>query len=376
MEMNWGNEGGNEMKTMTAWERVVNAMEFKPVDRIPIFDLIHNIPLLEYCTGEKVTLENGLDLLCKTISMNLDATRGISPPVEEKVIVHEDGFVYKQEWWTTWLIERPFKDPAGLKEYIKRNIDEIRDYQPGDMWTFAGKGNVWGQSQKSPREQFLELQEKLGDTVLFPTESPVGLDTAYIRAGLDLFVYGYMEYPELISEWLEALNEAEIKRVHDTADPTLSPVALVFADMAFKNTLLFSPAFLRKEFFPRLKKLVDAWHSHGIKVIFHSDGNLMEVLDDLVATGIDGLNPIEPLAGMDIGTIREKYPKLTLMGGIDCSQLLPYGTREEVGQAVKKAIEDGWRGGGLILGSSTEIHPDCKLENILQMWESIRNYPV
>jgi hypothetical protein len=65
-----------------------------------------------------------------------------------------------------------------------------------------------------------------------------------------LFVYGYMEYPELISEWLEALNEAEIKRVHDTADPTLSPVALVFADMAFKNTLLFSPAFYARSFFP------------------------------------------------------------------------------------------------------------------------------
>ncbi|HHV62769.1 MAG TPA: hypothetical protein GXX51_09050 [Firmicutes bacterium] len=359
---------------MTARERVVNTIEFKPVDRIPIFDMIHNIALLERCTGEKVTRENAFDLLCRTISMNLDATRGVTPPAEEKIFADKDGFVYKQEWWTTWLIERPFKDSAGLKEYIRRNIDELQDYHPGDIWTFAGKANVWGQADASPREQFLALQEKLGDTVLFPAESPVGLDTAWIRAGLDLFIYTYAEDPELISRWLQALADFEVRRIHDVADVELSPVALVYSDLAFKGSLIFSPAFLRKEFFPRLKQVVDAWHSHGIKVIYHSDGYLMEVMDDFVASGIDGINPVEPVAGMDIGELRRRYPRLTMMGGIDVSQLLPYGTGEEVEAAVKRAIDEGWRGGGLIVGSSTEIHPDCKVENVLKMWETVRTY--
>lgn len=362
------------MDTMTARERVVNAMEFKPVDRVPVFDLIQNVPLIEHCTGERVTLENGLDLLCKTISQNLDATRGIAPPVEEKTYVDKDGFVYKQEWWTTWLIERPFKDVPELQKYIRRNIEELKDYQPGEIWTFAGKANVWGQGDKSPREQFIELQEKLGDTVLFPSESPVGLDTAWIRAGVELFTYTYAEDPDLISTWLQALADFEVRRVHDVADLNLSPVTLVYADLAFKTGLLFSPTFLRKEFFPRLKQVTEAWQAHGIKVIYHSDGNLMEVMNDFVATGINGINPVETIAGMDVGLIRKKYPKLTMMGGIDCSQLLPYGTEEEVEAEVKKILDEGFTGGGILLGSTTEIHPDCKVENVLKMWETARTY--
>ena len=253
---------------------------------------------------------------------------GYAPPVEEKLIRHDDGFVYKQEWWTSWLIERPFNDVQGLLDYIPRNIEEIHNRQFGDMFTFAGKSNVWGASSKSPREQFLELQEKVGEnTVIFPNESPVGLDTAHVRAGLDLLAYAYAENPQLVSDWLEALNWAEIQRVHETADPNLSPVALVYSDIASTEQVFFSPKFLRKEFFPRLAKLVDAWHEHGIKVIYHSDGNLWAVLEDFRQAGIDGINPLEPLSKMYAGDVRKAYPEWILMGGIDVSQLLPFGDR-------------------------------------------------
>jgi len=127
-------------------------------DRVPVFDLIQHIPLIEHVTGEKLTVQNGLDLLCKTIGERLDITRGISAPAEEKTIRMEDGFVYKQEWWTTWLVERPFHDVNGFLEYVRRNIEEIHNRKPGEMWTFAGKANVWGEASGSPREQFLRLQ--------------------------------------------------------------------------------------------------------------------------------------------------------------------------------------------------------------------------
>lgn len=157
-------------------------------------------------------------------------------------------------------------------------------------------------------------------------------------------------------------------------DHSLSPVVLVYSDIAFKTSTLFSPAFLRKEFFPRMKRVVDAWHEHGVKCIFHSDGNLMGVLDDLVATGVDGLNPLEPLAGMDLKTVRERYPDLILMGNIDCSELLPRGTVAEVEAAVRKAIDDVAGSGGYILSSSSELHPGCKTENCIAMIETGKAY--
>lgn len=360
---------------MTARERIECTLGGGLPDRVPIFDLIQHIPLIEYVTGEKITLKNGLDLLCKTIGQRLDITRGIAPPLEEKIVRQDDGFVYKQEWWTTWLIERPFKDVQGLLDYIPRNIEQLHNRQFGDMWTFAGRGNVWGAASQSPREQFLGLQEKVGEnTVIFPNESPVGLDTAHVRAGLDLLVYAYADNPQLVSDWLEALNWAEIQRVHETADPSLSPVTLVYSDIANTEQVFFSPSFLRKEFFPRVAKLVEAWHAHGIKVIFHSDGYLWDVLDDLRAVGVDGLNPLEPLSRMYAGDIRKAYPDWILMGGIDASQLLPFGSAEDVRAAVRKTIDEAGAQGRLWLGSSTEIHPAVKLENVLAMWDEIESY--
>jgi hypothetical protein len=357
---------------MSARERVEACLAGRLPDRVPIFDLIQNVPLIERVTGEKLTPANGLDLLCRTIGQRLDLTRGIAAFAEEGVTRHADGFVYRNQWWTTWLVERPFQDVHGALEYVRRNIDEIYDRQPGDMWSFAGRSNVWGHSTQSPREQFLDLQERCGEnTVLFPNESPVGLDTAHIRLGLEFFSYAYAEDPETISNWLEALNWSEIQRVHESADASLSPVALVYADHADKNQTLFSPAFLRSEFIPRLKKLVDAWHSHGVKVIFHSDGNLWRVLDDIRDAGVDGLNPLEPLSKMYAGDVRRAYPDWVLMGGIDASQLLPFASEEEVRQAVRRTIAEAGPQGRLWLGSSTEIHPAIPAANALAMWDEI-----
>jgi uroporphyrinogen decarboxylase len=131
---------------------------------------------------------------------------------------------------------------------------------------------------------------------------------------------------------------------------------------------------LRREFFPRLRKLVDAWHGHGIKVIYHSDGNLWDVLEDFKAAGTDGLNPLEPLSKMYAGGVRQHYPDWILMGGIDVSQLLPFGTEAEVRAAVRKTIDEAGAGGRLWLGSSTEIHPAAKLENVLAMWDEIEQH--
>jgi hypothetical protein len=360
---------------MTARQRIECTLRGELPDRVPVFDLIQHLPLIEYVTGERITPQNGLDLLCKTIGERLDITRGIAAPVEEKLIRQADGFVYKQEWWTTWLIERPFSDVQGLLDYIPRNIEEIHNRRLGDMFTFAGKSNVWGASSKSPREQYLELQEKVGEnTVIFPNESPVGLDTAHVRAGLDLLSYAIAENPQLVSDWLEALNWAEIQRVHETADPALAPVALVFSDIAGTDAIMFSPAFLRQEFFPRLAKLVNAWHEHGIKVIYHSDGNLWPVLEDFRQAGIDGINPLEPLSKMYAGDVRKAFPDWILMGGIDASQLLPFGSEAEVREAVRKTINDAGTTGRLWIGSTTEIHPAAKLQNVLAMWDEIEKH--
>jgi uroporphyrinogen-III decarboxylase len=97
-------------------------------------------------------------------------------------------------------------------------------------------------------------------------------------------------------------------------------------------------------------------------------------MDDLIATGIDGLNPLEVLAGMTPRAVRERYPDLVLTGGIDVSQLLVYGTPEEVRAACRDAI-DATGGRGYLIGSSTELHWEVKLENAIAMIDTARETP-
>lgn len=80
----------------------------------------------------------------------------------------------------------------------------------------------------------------------------------------------------------------------------------------------------------------------------------MGILNDLIECSIDGLNPLEPLAGMDIGKIKHRIgKKVVLIGNIDCSHLLPFGTTEEVRKEVKKTIE--------VAASSSELHNEIPL---------------
>ena len=201
----------------------------------------------------------------------------------------------------------------------------------------------------------------------------VGLETAYNYATLELFTYLYNDEPNLVSEWLEMLNQLGVTYINHFVAKELYPWILIYSDIASANGLIFSPAFLRKELIPRVKNLVKAAHNKGVKVIYHSEGYIVDILDDLVCAGVDGINPLEPTSNMSLENVRKRYRKLILWGEIDNNQLLPHGTTEEVRVAVERAIECAF-GGGILLGPSGQIHPACKLENCVTMIETIKGH--
>jgi len=141
-----------------------------------------------------------------------------------------------------------------------------------------------------------------------------------------------------------------------------------------------SPHLFREFILPRLKRFVDAVHEEGGYIIKHTDGNIWPLLDMMVDTGIDAINPIEPVAGMDIGEVKRQYgARICLAGNIDCTGVLPHGTEEGVTEAVKETIAKAGPGGGFILSSSNSIHPGVKPENYLSMLKAGRkfgNYPL
>jgi uroporphyrinogen decarboxylase len=112
-----------------------------------------------------------------------------------------------------------------------------------------------------------------------------------------------------------------------------------------------------------------------LKVMRHSDGNLWPLLDTLLEAGYDGLNPLEPQAGMDLKKVKDYCgDRICLIGNIDCIELLPNGTPAQVESAVKQAIDDAAAGGGLIISDSNSLHPGVNPENCIAMFEATKKY--
>jgi hypothetical protein len=351
---------------MTKYERVMATFKHQETDRVPLYDLMLSDACIEYFTGHYPPVgPEGARLQSRAVNAMLDMARGVGCGPREPGEVESRGFVKRYErYWDLGYVRRPFHDEDSAREWLKGAIREKQGWRA----RFDAAA-----IQRAVRAEFAQLAAWMDSddpTVCCLRTSSVNLDWIRADLGLELFSYLDAETPELISEYLELSTEEEVAIAHAVAETGCSPWVLTYTDIGLKDRLLHAPAWLRRELFPRLKRLHDAWHAHGIVCIFHSDGYLMEIMDDLVYdVGIDGINPIEVVAGMDVGELYRRYgDRLILTGGIDMSQLLSFGTPDQVRETCRRTIAAAPR--GYFMGSSTEIDNSSRLDNVLAMLES------
>lgn len=148
---------------------------------------------------------------------------------------------------------------------------------------------------------------------------------------------------------------------------------MLAGDIAMQEGMMLSPGMWRRYFKPRLKQLLDQTKSaHDVYFMFHSDGNMEPVMEDLIEIGFDAVTPVQPEC-MDVDEIKKRYGQsLCLHGTISCQQTLPFGSAEDVAAEVKQRIECCGQDGGFILAPSNTLQPDVPLENILSLYETSR----
>lgn len=368
------------MPALTAAERVVNTFTGKPLDRLPVFDIIHSADFIESVSGRKITPGNAEEVTCEAVRKTLDLVRHFCIPedLEARYETDEDGFTYRVEWWTKEIVRRPIHGIDDARELMKKDIERIGRCIVREKFCHQAKEhlNLFGEKYAYPEEvntHFERVAGKLGDTVMIAPETVPGLYTALNRYGLDWFVYMYNDYPDLTLKYYDALIEHELFRIDSFAPTRLSRVALISESIAFNTGLMWPPKFIKEVIFPRVKRCVDRWKTHGYFVIWHSDGNKWAVIRDIIDMGADSINPCEPIATMEVKKFRELYPETVIGSMIDCQNLLAFGSPEEVRKATEKAIEDSG-GRKTLIGSTSEIHPQIKTENALAMYEVARNY--
>ncbi len=154
-----------------------------------------------------------------------------------------------------------------------------------------------------------------------------------------------------------------------------APVIIIPDDCAYKGHPILSPNMYKEFIIPHLAKMIQMAHKRGKLVIMHSDGFIEPYYPLFIEIGLDAHESLEPVAGMDLKYCKEYYgDKLSLVGNIDSSRLLPYGTTEEVAAEVKKCLRDGAPGGGYMFSPCTDLTDSCKLENAIAMMETYKKY--
>jgi uroporphyrinogen decarboxylase len=135
---------------------------------------------------------------------------------------------------------------------------------------------------------------------------------------------------------------------------------------------MVSAKFLRDNLFPWYEKMGKVCNKRNIPFIYHSDGDISEIIDDLINCGFNAIHPIEPKA-MKIENLKEKYSrKLCFLGNIEMDTLIR-GTVDEVRNLVKKNLEIFAQDGFYGCGSSNTITEAMPVENVIAMCKAVRN---
>lgn len=188
--------------------------------------------------------------------------------------------------------------------------------------------------------------------------------------GIIQFAYNVYDNPNLVKEVHRRFSEWSAKVVEHLNQMDFD---FYWANDDLADTK--SPWMSREmfqEFFLPYQKIV----ARAIKKpwVFHSDGNIFPLLEDLLTLGMSGVHPIQP-AAMDMKQMKSQYGhQVCILGNIDLDYTLTLGTPEEVEREVKERIATAGIGGGYIITSANSLTDYCKTENVWAMANAIKKY--
>ena len=273
--------------------------------------------------------------------------------------IDEFGIIYQQVGWYDEAIRRPLEQAQSPRDVLNYDLPKALD--PA-RWTLAEKVIAKYKSEYAIigdlESTFFELSWNL-----------IGLEKFLIDLALEEG-YLFTLFDRIIEEYAIPCGKKMIEMGID----------LLWAgdDFGTQKGMLISPEFWRKHFKKRYAYIFSQWKKENpdLKLAYHSCGSIVPIIPDLIEIGLDILNPIQPqAAGMDLGKLKKQYgDKLVFFGGVDEQKVLPFGSKGEVREEVKKKICQGGRGGGYIIAPAHNIQPDTPLENVYAYFEAIREF--
>lgn len=281
-----------------------------------------------------------------------------------------DASSYIDEWGVKWEksdVLHPYINVLGplqhISEPVPADLDSIQWPVPDDP------GRVRG------------LRERVS-AIRNQTDYAIVLNLPNSSFALSQRVRGFVETLEdlLLNEaFAEALQERITDVICGIAVLALGEVGDLIDgvsfgdDMGVQNQSYFSTDLYRKMVKPHHARFVETLHKHtDAKVIMHSDGSVRELIPDFIDHGVDVLNPVQVSAtGMEPEQLNRDFGMdLGFWGGIDTQHVLPFGTADDVADAVRGRRKDLGKGGGYVQASVHNLQEEVPPENIVAMFET------
>ena len=349
---------------LTSRERVAMALAHKEPDRVPIQDspwaasidrwrsegLPHHVPPEEYFGFEIVNI--GADL---------------TPRYPIKVVDRDEEFIvettayggirknHRDRSTTPEIIDYPIKSPEDWVR-IKPRLEP--SYTRVDWVTARAR---------------YDRERHDGKFICY--SAIMGYDLCQQYAKTDELLMMLITEPEMVRDLVSTHARLLIAQARMMLEEGFEfDGAFLYNDLGYRNGPLFSPAMYRDLFFDIDKSVTDFFHSHGMPCILHSCGNVRKLIPDLIAAGIDCLQPLEVKAGMDVRELKAEFgDRMAFMGGIDV-RLMADPDPTKIEQEIASKFEVAKRGGGYIYHSDHSIPNTVSFAQFERVLALVRKY--
>jgi len=350
---------------MTGKQRFVTALKGGTPDRLPIFDFLDSNRFIERVIGRRPETYNARDVMEATLAYGLEGAfigyggfGGYSTTAEFAL----DENRYRDEWGTVWEktdYSWPSDAPVG---YPITDWNDLKRYRLPDP-------------ELPGRMAEIKLaQEMAGEEVAVIGGVQGPLTTAILISGLTNIFTKIIDDPAFVTEVFRLSNEYFKVAVRKMIEASVD-VICVPEDLGFVSGPFFSVDHFRRLLLPYLADLFSEALAAGVPTFLHCDGNINEYLDDLLSIGFDGLHPIQKTANMSMKRVRERFgAKLCLIGNVDSSHALVYGTDEQIVAETLETILEGGLEGALILASDSDIRNEMPYEKVDLMFKTGLRY--
>ncbi|NUQ01944.1 MAG: hypothetical protein HUU35_19025 [Armatimonadetes bacterium] len=351
---------------LTPRERVWLALEHRPTDRVPIAMVCSGInPPARRALGEYLAETRGLTVeqyLAPLLDIKSVAPAYVGPPLPPDT-----------DFWG--VRRRAVSYGSGEYQEISHYpLAEARGL--ADLAAYPWPTTDWFDYQAIAAQ--IAALDAQGEWCLMAANGNIFESAWYLR-GFERTLCDLAIDPEFVDELLERVTQFWLAHFRRVLEAGRGRLDLVFTadDIGGQEGLLMSLGMWERHLKPRHARLNQLIHEYGAKVIYHSDGSVVEAVPGLLEMGIDILQALQfDCRGMDpVGLKRDFGQRLCFQGGISVQQTLPFGTAEEVRREVTERVQVLGADGGYIVGPSHAIQAGTPPENIVALFDTAASLP-